>query len=618
MLKKYFNFKEDLLLEKLLLESIVYLSPKLRKRLNNIDSPISTALKEIEGNDIKKDFTFIDLDEKEGYVTFKTMKNAKKQIEELYPDHELVLNMDNNYEPTINNNLYDLKSPIWTKSRNPIKIGRLVNNMFPGKFNQQEIEDFTNKYKSTQIKKEEQLRVVEGDEIYNWYQEDNYMEKSGQLGSSCMRRGRKSWFDIYTKNPEVCKMLILTHEDESGEEKLLGRAIVWKLSKCISFGGGESQFEWFMDRQYTIKDSDVEKMRKYADEQNWGYKSNNNHHSFTSVTYKGETKNYTMTVNLKKADDYSYDYENYPYVDTFRRYDPNNGTLFNDDDDEGFYLLQDTGGGYDESRGDRVWSEYHDELIHEDDAIWCEAIDSYILLDYAVEVTTGYSGHRGWYPNDYEYITKDEWNDEWIHTDDAVYSERYDYYILQDEAMLAIEDIEKDGEPYRSDDNWVHEDDNDYIDFYSINHYDWFEKMDNEHHWENNGYGAINKDLLIKDSEGDWILKILQVNLFKLKQSIKGVNWLSEIDAKALDLDLDKENKKIGIIYDYNTELLEKGLIKPLISGFNRILKDEQLKLDFPLSSDELVNNVKHRISSYKKQLTDRKWELMEILEENE
>ena len=77
-------------------------------------------------------------------------------------------------------------------------------------------------------------------------------------------------FKIYTENPDVCKMLILIEDD-----KLIGRALVWKLSSIKIYGKDPVQDSWFMDRQYTIKDSDVEKFRNYAKEKGWIYKSSN-------------------------------------------------------------------------------------------------------------------------------------------------------------------------------------------------------------------------------------------------------------------------------------------------------------------------------------------------------
>ncbi|MFM7985454.1 MAG: hypothetical protein ACKPKO_39680, partial [Candidatus Fonsibacter sp.] len=160
-----------------------------------------------------------------------------------------------------------------------------------------------------------------------------------------------------------------------------------KLNSISIYGKDPDQNSWFMDRQYTIKDSDVEKFRNYAKEKGWIYKSSNNHHSFSNVTIEGEEKNATLSVKVKATN-----YGRYPYMDTFRRYDPNEGILYNDEDEdesyEGQYILHDTGGGYDEIQSG-VWSEWHDRRIPHDYAVWSDWADSHLDSRYATHLETG-------------------------------------------------------------------------------------------------------------------------------------------------------------------------------------------------------------------------------------
>ena len=103
-------------------------------------------------------------------------------------------------------------------------------------------------------------------------------------------------FNIYIKNPDVCRLVILREDD-----KILGRALVWKLVSIRSGVGEKFEgVEYFMDRQYTIKDSDVNKFRNFAKEQGWIYKTNNNHHSFTNITYNGSEINVDMVVQVAR------------------------------------------------------------------------------------------------------------------------------------------------------------------------------------------------------------------------------------------------------------------------------------------------------------------------------
>ena len=80
-----------------------------------------------------------------------------------------------------------------------------------------------------------------------------------------------------------------------------------------------------------------------------------------SVTYNDESKTTDMTVKIKKNN-----YDEFPYVDTFRRYDPSTGTLYNDSENSseniGNYILDSTSGGYNEVR-DVVYSDWYDNEI---------------------------------------------------------------------------------------------------------------------------------------------------------------------------------------------------------------------------------------------------------------
>jgi len=79
MIFKYKRFLDDKLFENLINESVIYFSPDFRKSLNRINSnQIAKDLLEIEAENIKPDITFIDKD-KEGYLSFSTMKNAWKK-----------------------------------------------------------------------------------------------------------------------------------------------------------------------------------------------------------------------------------------------------------------------------------------------------------------------------------------------------------------------------------------------------------------------------------------------------------------------------------------------------------------------------------------------------------
>ena len=71
-------------------------------------------------------------------------------------------------------------------------------------------------------------------------------------------------------------------------------------------------------------------MRAFANSQGWVYRANNNFSDYGTVIYNGNVyKDIEMEVRLKPAR-----YKKYPYLDTFKRYIPESGVLYNDDDYE--------------------------------------------------------------------------------------------------------------------------------------------------------------------------------------------------------------------------------------------------------------------------------------------
>lgn len=100
----------------------------------------------------------------------------------------------------------------------------------------------------------EDFKLVKGKEIYKWYCE----HVRDVSTNSCMIGKREDIFDIYTKNPELVNLLILT--DPKGK-LLFGRAIVWlKTNNGV-----------VMDRIYG-NEKTQEMFKKYAKEMGWAYK----------------------------------------------------------------------------------------------------------------------------------------------------------------------------------------------------------------------------------------------------------------------------------------------------------------------------------------------------------
>ena len=302
---------EEFILGKAISESALYISPELDDYLSKIDSPIAKELLSMAGSDIKPDVTFLDLGEREGELTFATMRNAKKRLEELYHgDPEFVKSIEDPesrghkgpgdvfWAKAAAKVIQTQHPEFWKASRNPARIGRLIGQIFPGKYSNPEIEKFVNQFKAA-AKKEESFIMAEGEDIAKWYWHENYLKVEGDLGRSCLAR-KKGLFGIYTENPEKVRLLVLLEDG-----KVKGRALVWKVDS------NKHGIEYYMDRQYTIEQPDVEKFRNFAKEKGWAFKAGNNHHS-AIVTFNGTDMGIELTVTLKQMQ-----YDDFPYMDSF-------------------------------------------------------------------------------------------------------------------------------------------------------------------------------------------------------------------------------------------------------------------------------------------------------------
>ena len=235
---------------------------------------------------------------------------------------------------------------LWTTSRNPIRIGRLVRAVLGAAkitFTDKEIEDFTNQYKATyDFAKDilKQFDIVTDDDIAYWYDSNRYISGGGTLNNSCMAEVDSGYFDIYVRNSNVSLVILYSDDgkiegDKYISNKIKGRAILWDAI----IDGTPSKF---MDRIYTMHDSDVELFKQFAEKQGFWYKRNQNMNQDESITNGSTTKQSRIKVVLEDGD-----FREYPYLDTMSYLNDEDGCLYNYPKGEG-KELRDTGGGYDE------------------------------------------------------------------------------------------------------------------------------------------------------------------------------------------------------------------------------------------------------------------------------
>lgn len=589
IVERYSNFRDELLLEGIINESILYFSPRVKSILKGIDKEISNELLSLHKTDIKPDVTFVDLD-KEGYLSFTTMKSAiKNLITDFNGTEDSWLN---SFTEKMLKDLWELHekghlpNDVYTKSRNSIKIGKLVNKISTKKYTDKEVEDFVNSFKATIIYNQEKFEIIEGDEIAFWYDESKYLNDKGSLGSSCMADMSKDTFNIYTKNPQVCRMLILKEGD-----KISGRALVWKIPNILD------GVEYFMDRQYTNKDSDVDKFRNFAKEQgNWISKSNNTHYNYKGVIHHQDSDNrlkLDMEIQLLEYNG-SYDYNTYPYVDTFRRYDRTKGILYNDDgenfDGDNNILLQDTYGDY-EILNNGIWSDYHGDYIPRGEEIYSEVYGDYLYRDQATYID-GYE----WYHQDDEDIVKLS-NGDYIHKDDASYSNTDGEWYRLDDTVNVIIDLNNDGDVIE--DDRMHENSNNMLEF--DQDLKWYEciLIHRPHSgWDDFLY--ILSTLMIENYNSDYIPKLFKMDeVYKVKKSSSDIKFLTKLDSELLKIEIDTTESFVIDIYEYHYGIhpyfkkLSKILIDQ-IKYLSSMIKDKgqlRLKLDNDKEYLEILKN---------------------------
>ena len=212
------------------------------------------------------------------------------------------------------------------KNRVSIKIGRFVRKFLSEQsfrdfgISNKDIESFVNLYKSYFTPDKNNLIIVEGEDIKKWYSENNYATtcglRTGTLWNSCMRQAERNKFmELYSVNTDICRMLIFLTDDG----KLRSRALLW--DEVIDNNGVKYKF---MDRIYSIYDHDVYLFKSWAKENGYITKLEQSAKNELLFDINGTSQDLRLKIKLTN---FNLDY--YPYLDTFKFFDPINGELFN-------------------------------------------------------------------------------------------------------------------------------------------------------------------------------------------------------------------------------------------------------------------------------------------------
>lgn len=386
IIRDYFDFIFEAAIKN---KIIIYYSSKFRKILTIMSTKNSYAKKllELEGTpDFNDIHSFIDITDKNDTISFLEINRALRLDPTISMDSSGIYFSD------------EQKELFWDKGRSEIGIGRwfrkIMSDVLKEDIKDSDIEKFVNDYKAAFDGKDDLFEIVTGEDIRKYYLYTNYEFSIGQLGNSCMRYERcQDYLDIYVKNPEVCSLLI--RKSINNPSKIVGRSLLWKLENGRKY----------QDRIYTIRDSDKVLFESWA--------TNNSYHIYDDLSNE---------IRVKLGD---FEYDNFPYMDTFICYNPSTKVLSSNEDlwpGNGYNFLQDTEGGYTDS--DVVYCEWDDTYHPRDQVVYCDNANSYVYRGsaYFLEYRNEWAVENG-------DIARAS-NGKWYYKDDLVFSEIMNKYSL--------------------------------------------------------------------------------------------------------------------------------------------------------------------------------------------
>ena len=234
-----------------------------------------------------------------------------------------------------------------------------------------DFEGFANKYKA-KCTGGFNFKVLPASQIGEVY--DMSHGDYGSLGQSCMK-GRGKYFEMLFNCPDV-QIVTLTKDDGT----LMGRALLWQAKNQ------DGNVIPFLDRFYVREDHLYELFVEEALKNGWYYKKYYKNRDDKEILINPKTQEvetHTLTVNLN-TDGFSY----YPYLDTFHWGDDDRIYNYDTEEQDGTYCYDQTGG--DRTSYDGIWSEFHGESYPEDQLVWSDYHDSYILVSETYRVVDSY------------------------------------------------------------------------------------------------------------------------------------------------------------------------------------------------------------------------------------
>jgi len=349
----------------------VHISPKLLEVLNRIANKSEIAKKLLKTKISKEDL----VDEPVDYLTIS--KKDPSKISYAYPEKLAKIENSDDY--------WTFKGRVEAKPASAIK--KVLKDV-----TEKELDIFTSAFKAATAQKDFYFDVVEGVNIKKYYNQETYAhDKYGSLTNSCMKYTNcENFFDIYTDNPEICKMLVMFDNDK----KVIGRAILW--TKAINVNTGEELK--IMDRIYCVDDAqNLHYFKEWADENNYIYRKNQKWNDSLHFISNGNELFLKLSIKLNETE-----YNYYPYMDTFKFIDYKTGIISNFLPENNFIktlISTDGKGSVDKILGYDEYNKIYDYythlskltypingqyiLVNRDSTIYSDFQDIYIIREHA-------------------------------------------------------------------------------------------------------------------------------------------------------------------------------------------------------------------------------------------
>lgn len=235
-----------------------------------------------------------------------------------------------------------------TAGRVNAKPVRAFKTLYPdllAQFNDHDFERFNDLFMA-RINPMASFTIVRGEDIRSHYDEESYADDLGW--SSCMSYSYcYDYLEMYAANPDKIGLLVSLDNDDM----VTGRALVWT----------QDDGTMYLDRIYA---NDARHEQQFRD--------------YMAQTYGDAYTRYAGVVSLT-----SYDFAEYPYMDTFRYLDMDNGALSSGGTGGHYRILQSTDGSFEEWGNERTYAVTMTRTVELTTVVYVMAASEYDAMETA-------------------------------------------------------------------------------------------------------------------------------------------------------------------------------------------------------------------------------------------